>query len=160
MKLDEKITMRKLFVIFALIFISILFGRLAKIPATIEANRIELVPFQQQRDLSKPSSRLVGNWRCVTDGHKLHFCQPQNSQNSVFDYGGIFFWNNNVGSFTILIESYSEDQLTTRESFFLGKDFVSTRVKYDLPKDGQSMNRKILFENGSQLMFDYFYVDN
>lgn len=115
-------------------------------------------PRNLPRDLSTPSSRLVGHWIGVPYGGRLFYPPIDRS----LDYG-TFTWIpmwDGVVKFNVLSESRSGNYLTTRE--FLESDFSmeSLNVEYCISKDGQSMTREITTESGSRCLFKYRYVDN
>lgn len=143
-------------VLLFIILIAIIATRLFHTPAVGRADNTRT--YEQQRDLSTPSSRLVGHWIGVPEGDKLYY-QPIDHS---FEYG-IFTWilkSNIVAKFKILSESRSGEHLKTREYFLLDNCMERAIVEYCIPKDGISMSKEIFYEDGTRELFEYRYVDD
>ena len=142
-----------------LILIAIIAVRFSNTPAATRGDSNPI--YGQQRDLSTPSSRLVGHWVEVPDGCTLYYSPIDRS----LDVGTYYWWtpvyrSRSAVKFKILSESRSRwgKQLTTRESIPL-IDTILT-VEYCIPKNGQSMTKEILFEDGRRVYQVYRYVDS
>jgi hypothetical protein len=112
------------------------------------------------RDLSTPSKRLVGLWRNVDNGHELYYAHFDPSLQI-----GTFTWslqkNTYFGRFRVLSESSSGEQLQARE--FVRSDtakFFSADVAYCLPRDGQSMTKEYVLDDGQHVLLVYRYVEH
>ena len=121
-------------------------------PTATRANKIDFVSLQQQRDLSTPSSRLVGHW----EGDGTLYYRPIDRS---LGYG-TYTWGNVPVQFKVLSESRSGTYLRTREFLKLDSGAHCANVEYCIPKDGQSMTKEIVFNDGSQGLFKYSYVDD
>jgi hypothetical protein len=142
-------------VLLFIILIAIITTRLLHTPAVGRADNTRI--YEQQRDLSTPSSRLVGHWIGVPEGDKLYYQLIDHS----FEYG-IFTWilkSNIVAKYKIISESPSGEQLKTREFFLLDNCMERATVEYFVSKDGLSMTKKMFYEDGTHELFNYRYVD-
>ncbi|MFX0204204.1 MAG: hypothetical protein ACFFCW_49535, partial [Candidatus Hodarchaeota archaeon] len=144
-------------VLFAFFLIPVGSVILSKIPAPTRANKNGSVFAERKRNLSTPSGRLWGHWVGVPNGGSLYYPPINHS----LGYG-TYTWelkSNIVVQFKVLSESRSGIQLNTREFFQLDNGRCCANVEYCISKDGQSMTREILFEDGSRALFEYRYVD-
>jgi len=145
-----------IFVLFIIILIAIIAARFSNTPADIRADSNPL--YGLQRDISTPSSRLIGHWIGVPDADRL-FYQPIDHP---LDYG-TFTWilnSNIVAKFKILSESHSGQYLKTREFLLLDNCMDHATVEYYIPKDGLSMTKEMFYEDGTSRLFEYRYVDS
>lgn len=139
-----------------IILIAIIAVRFSNTPA---ATRADGIPAGwQQRDLSTPSSRLVGHWENVNGGADIYydFIDPQ------LKIGSCIISNRNGNlpvQFKVLSEEPSGKNLKIREFFSLDKGQVSFDLQCCIPKDGQSMTKEYTYSDGSNSLFIYRYVD-
>jgi hypothetical protein len=111
-----------------------------------------------RRDLSTPSSRLVGHW----EGHGILYYRPIDD---ALGYG-TFAWLDFDGRFKIdgelkiLSESRSGKYLKTREFLTENGKTQCIVAEYCIAEDGQSMTKEAISENGSRYLFNYHYVDS
>jgi len=140
----------------AIVFVVIIVARFSDIPAGTRADSIPAG--WQQRDLSTPSSRLVGHWRNVNGGADLYydFIDPQLKV-------GTFIISNRDGNFPtqfkVLSEEPSGKDLKIREFFSLDEGQESVDLQCCIPKDGQLMTKEYTFKNGNSTLLLYRYVD-
>ena len=100
-----------MFALFIIILIAIIAARFSNSPAATKADSNHI--YGQPRDLSTPSSRLIGHWVGMPDADRLYY-QPIDHS---LDYG-TFTWilkSNIVAKYKILSESRSGKYLKTRE---------------------------------------------
>jgi len=120
----------------------------------------------QKRDLSTPSSRLVGHWVPEFYGHELYF-KPVNRQIGTGTYLVAKPTGVEPTQFKILSEDSTGTELVIREFNFtppgrytriLGPTY-STDTKYHVAKDGKSMCMEISVGENHWLIV-YAYVDD
>jgi len=141
----------------AVFFIAIIIVHFSNTPASTWANKIDYASLLQKRDLSTPSSRLVGHWVGVPNGGTLYY-RPIDH----FMGYGTFTWSiqsDVSGKLKVLSESRSGKYLKTREFIILEGESDYAIAEYCIPKDGQSMTKEIILENGNRALFEYRYVD-
>ena len=165
------------FVLLVVVLSAIIVVRFSNTPTTTRAdnrsvaNEFEFVPSQQQRDLSTPSSRLVGHWKNVD-----YYCEQYFSQiDSALRIGTNRVKNKPNGRlglpfrFKILFENPSGTQLVVRPygrnevlraaSEQIEMELWMSDVTYTIPKHGQSMTEEYTVGE-SQVFAVYHYVDN
>lgn len=108
---------------------------------------------KQQRDLSTPSSRLVGHWRKVDGGADLYYgaVDPQ------LNFGTLILRNHN-GRFKILSEDRSRAELVLRQYIRFDNAEGSVDVKCYIPENGRWMTMEWAFHDGRYTSV-YHYVD-
>jgi hypothetical protein len=156
--MDKKTAKWFMFALLIIILIAIIAARFSNTPAITKADSNPV--YEQQRDLSTPSSRLIGHWVGVggPDTDRLYY-QPIGHS---LDYG-TFTWilkSSIVAKFKILSESRSGNYLKTREFFLLDNCMDGATAEYCISKDGLSMSKDMFYEDGKYDYFEYYYVDS
>jgi len=118
----------------------------------------------QKRDLSTPSSRLVGHWVADFWGSENYY-RPINVQIGVGTYVLVNSAGCELVEFKILSEDSTGTELVVRE-FLLSGSYAkilgprfSIDAKYHLAKDGKSMSKEISCGQKHELIV-YSYVDD
>lgn len=155
----------------AVIFIVIIIVRFSNTPATTRANKIHFVPLQKQRDLSTPSSRLVGHWENVDNNACLYFSpiDPdlkigtyRNGGKSHGRFGPPFRFKvlfEDPSGTQLVIRPYGQNEVLRNLSVEIKVRLWMSDVTYTLPKHGQSMTQEYTF-SGSPTFGVYRYIDN
>lgn len=157
----------KWFVLALLIVIltAILAVRFSNIPAAARADSDPI--YRQQRDLSTPSSRLVGHWISESGSHQLYYTLSDPS----LKIGTFKLHNCNENPsqpmwYKILYEDPAEDKLVIRQFRNLarleattGLDLSESDVLCTISKDGLLMSKEYTFL-GNRSLTVYRYVDN
>jgi hypothetical protein len=147
---------------FAVFFIIVLFSNTPV--ATWSADSIP--DSFQKRDMSTPSSRLVGHWISENGSHELYYNLIDHS----LKIGTYILDNYNTKpsspiKLKILSEESNGTQLimrtfpdTTKLEAVTGLDFTKSDIECCIPKDGQSMSQEYTFL-GERHLNIYHYVD-
>ena len=154
-------------VILAIVFTSILIYCHSNTPATTLAHRIEIDPLKQQRDLSTPSSRLVGRWINKSGDQQLYYTLTDAS----LKIGTSLIHNSDRNPcrpiwFKILHEEPTGEKLVLSEfknlrKFKLHLGFRNTPsiITHIVSKHGMSMSQEYTLM-GNQERSVYRYVDD
>jgi len=162
-------------VLLAVILVTTITVRFVNTPAAIQAHTTDFVPdfapLQQQRDLSTPSSRLVGRWENVDNGSQLLFSPID----PALGIGTYRIGNKGYGGFgrpfrfkilfydpsgtRLVIRPYGHNEVLLKLSAEIRMDCTKSDVIYSIPKHGQSMTEEYTF-GGSPMLSVYRYVDN
>ena len=109
------------------------------------------------RDLSTPSSRLVGHWRNIGGGADIYY-GPIDFRSQA----GTFTISTPDGQFSrgfkILFEEHSGNKLTVKEYLQYSNRSGTVVAEYFLSEDGRSMVKEYLLNEGPFLT--YRYVDD
>ena len=157
--------------ILAIVFIGIIVHHFSNTPVATRANKIDFVPLTQQRDLSTPSSRLVGHWINVEYGDEVYF-SPIDPDLKIGNYrlgnkskGRVSpplrfkVISENPAGLQLVIRQYDQNEETRKLGARIGMDFWQSDVTYTISKNGQSMTAEYIF-SGSQILSVYRYVDD
>jgi len=132
------------------------------------SNIVSSVP---QRDLSTPSSRLVGHWRNVDYDDEIYFSPidpdlrigTYRRRNKSDGSAGPPLWFKVIfedpKGTQLVIRQYDENEEIRMLGAKIGIDFWRSDVTYTISKHGQSMTAEYIF-SGSQMFSVYNYVDN
>jgi hypothetical protein len=107
----------------------------------------------QQRDLSTPSSRLVGHWENAEGGADLYYGAVDPHLNI-----GTLMLRNHSGRFKILSENHSRAELVLRQYIRFDNVEGSVDVKCYIPRNGRWMTMEWAFHDGNYTSV-YHYVD-
>jgi uncharacterized RDD family membrane protein YckC len=155
----------------AVIGIAVIIVHFSNTPADTRANQIDFVPLQQQRDLTTPSSRLVGRWESVHNNGEEYteLCYSRTDPDMKI---GTYRIHNRPGGvlgppfrFKISFEEPSGNRIVLRD---FNDSFYKFSIKYGgpvmppsrdvvitIPKHGMSMT----MEYDSESLTLYHYVD-
>jgi hypothetical protein len=147
------------------ILTAIIVVHLSNTPAATRADSNPI--YGQQRDLSTPSSRLVGHWISESGSHQLYYTSSDPSLKI-----GTFKLHNCNGEpsqpmwYKILYEDPAEDKLVIRQFRNLarleattGLDLSESDVLCTISKDGLLMSKEHTFL-GNRSLTVYRYVDD
>jgi len=156
-----------------IVFLGIIAGRFTKTPANTQGETgvpsfTEIVSSLQKRNLSTPSSRLVGHWVNIDNGGEIYYSPIDQSLGI-----GTFRLKNFGGSvgppirFKIVFEEYSGKRLIIRIfnksidelGAKIGIMATQSDVELCVSKDGRSMTEEYTL-NGSPIFSVHRYVDD
>ena len=162
------------FAVLTLAFMAIVLARIQQAPATARANNTSTIVSEQARDLSKPSSRIVGHWKNVDDNSECYF-SPIDPDRRIDTYRLRDKPSGRSGHpsrFKVVFESPSATQLVMypydKNEFLRNLNNPSgetnanpwmTDIVYTIAKHGQSMTEEYIF-SGRPIVEVYRYVDN
>ncbi len=110
-----------------------------------------------QRDLSTPSSRLVGLWESDNDMMFTRVCYgPAHEPRGTGTYTGYTADNSHAVDYRILSEDRSGTNLAMWE--YVQRVVCFERVDYFIAKDGQSMTKEYLSKEGNRVRCNYRYI--
>jgi len=162
--------------ILIIVLVAIIAVRFSDTPAATRADRSiryfsNIVSSEPQRDLSTPSSRLVGHWRNVKSGDEVYF-SPIDPDLRIGTYR---YRNKSDGSvgppfwFKVIFENSKGTQLVLRDYDMneeirkvgakIGIELWQSDVTYTISKQGQSMTAEYIF-SGNQTLSVFRYIDN
>lgn len=158
-------------VVLMVIFIAIIVIYFSNTPTTIRANKIDFMPLQQQRDLTTPSSRLVGLWKNVDNGSEFLFgpVDPDlrigtyRIRNKGYSFGPPFRFKvllENPSGVQLVMRPYGQNENLLKLRAELGFDVFISDITYTIPKHGQSMTEEYIFGGTSPMFSIYQYIDN
>jgi hypothetical protein len=163
------------FAILAIVFIGIIVHHFPNTPASAwskirEAVSTNTIHYKQQRDLSTPSSRLVGHW--ISEDRKCELYYKLVDPSLRIGTFIVDNWNTKPSSpmrFKILSEGPKADDLIIREfmpiakkaklELAIGEPITQSAITHCIPKHGQSMTREYT-SLGEQMLEVYHYVDD